>query len=451
VLLIGVSTALYDSSDDVEELTAGNFKHKVIGSDELWLVEFYAPWCGHCKNLAPEWKKAASALKGIVKVGACDMDVHSSVGGPYNVRGFPTIKIFGANKNSPSDYNGGRTAKAIVDEALKAVKDQVNSRLGGGSGGSSGGSRGGGGSGGSCGGGGGGGGSGGSGGSPGEDVVELTDNNFDKEVLNADEAVLVEFFAPWCGHCQRLAPEWSKAASELKGKVKVAALDATQHQQMASQFGVQGYPTIKYFPAGTKTKSSAEDYSGGRTASDIVQFALSRYVENVDPPEVMELTSNSVLAQNCEEKPLCVIAVLGDILETGASGRNDYLEMLTRLGEKYKNKQWGWVWTAANLHSNLEQALGMGGFGYPALAVANIKKKVYVQHTGSFAEDGISDLLRSIAVGRGRTTTLPNGLPQISDVAAWDGKDGVMPVEEDIDLSDVELDDLDEEEGKDEL
>lgn len=62
--------------------------------------------CGHCKSLAPEWKKAAKALKGVVSVGAVDMDVHGSVGGPYNVRGFPTLKIFGANKKSPQDYNG---------------------------------------------------------------------------------------------------------------------------------------------------------------------------------------------------------------------------------------------------------------------------------------------------------------------------------------------------------
>ena len=62
--------------------------------------------CGHCRNLAPAWKQAATALKGVVKVGAVDMDQHQSVGGPYNVRGFPTIKIFGANKQAPSDYNG---------------------------------------------------------------------------------------------------------------------------------------------------------------------------------------------------------------------------------------------------------------------------------------------------------------------------------------------------------
>ena len=81
--------------------------------------------CGHCKMLAPEWKKAAKALQGVVKVGAVDMDQHPSVGGPYNVRGFPTIKVFGANKGSPKDYNGQRTAQSIVDEALAEVKNIV--------------------------------------------------------------------------------------------------------------------------------------------------------------------------------------------------------------------------------------------------------------------------------------------------------------------------------------
>ena len=75
--------------------------------------------------LAPEWQKAAKALQGVVKVGAVDMDQHQSVGGPYNVRGFPTIKIFGANKKSPKEYNGQRTAQSIVDEALAEVKNIV--------------------------------------------------------------------------------------------------------------------------------------------------------------------------------------------------------------------------------------------------------------------------------------------------------------------------------------
>lgn len=52
-----------------------------------------------------------------------------------------------------------------------------------------------------------------------KDVVELTDSNFDSLVLNSEDMWLVEFFAPWCGHCKNLAPQWADAATELKGKV----------------------------------------------------------------------------------------------------------------------------------------------------------------------------------------------------------------------------------------
>ncbi|MQL20649.1 hypothetical protein EI008_27150, partial [Escherichia coli] len=82
-------------------------------------------------------KKAASALKGVAKVGAVDMTQHQSVGGPYNVQGFPTLKIFGADKKKPTDYNGQRTAQAIADSVLAEAKKAVSARLGGKSSGSS--------------------------------------------------------------------------------------------------------------------------------------------------------------------------------------------------------------------------------------------------------------------------------------------------------------------------
>ncbi len=100
-------------------------------------------------------------MKGIVKVGAVDADAHKSIGGQYGVQGFPTIKIFGTNKRSPTNYQGGRTADAIVNEVLNQLKTIANERLGKRGGGSSGGS-----------------GSGSGSGSGGKDAIDLTDDNF---------------------------------------------------------------------------------------------------------------------------------------------------------------------------------------------------------------------------------------------------------------------------------
>ena len=57
----------------------------VYGSDDMWLVEFFAPWCGHCKSLAPEWAAAATELKGKVKLGAVDATVHTVIASRFQV------------------------------------------------------------------------------------------------------------------------------------------------------------------------------------------------------------------------------------------------------------------------------------------------------------------------------------------------------------------------------
>ncbi|XP_015757411.1 PREDICTED: protein disulfide-isomerase A6-like [Acropora digitifera] len=430
--MVALCRALYGSHTDVVELTANNFNSLVMDSDAVWLVEFYAPWCGHCKALAPEWTKAASALKGVIKVGAVDMDnqMNQQLGGQYGIRGFPTIKVFGSNKNSPNDYNGARTAQAIVDSGLSALKSMVKDKLSGGGrrSGSSGGKR-------------------QDGGKAGDekDVIELTDSNFEKEVLNTKDLVLVEFFAPWCGHCQRLAPEWAKVATELKGKVKVGALDATVHTVTAGRYEIRGYPTIKVFSAGAKDSHSIEDYQGPRSASDIIQFALDKLADSIEPPEVLQIVNSQVVKENCEEKPICIVAVLPHILDSGASGRNQYLEIMKSMAEKYKKKMWGWIWSEAGSQSKLEDALGLGGFGYPAMAAVNARKMKYATLKGPFDSAGVDEFLRTVSVGRGSTSPVKGAaLPSVEETAPWDGKDGELPVDEDIDLSDV---DLDEDEG----
>ncbi|XP_046383007.1 protein disulfide-isomerase A6 homolog [Ischnura elegans] len=418
--LVTGAAALYPSSSSVVDLTPSNFDRLVIDSDEVWVVEFFAPWCGHCQKLVPDYTKAANALKGVVKVGAVNADEHNSLAGKYGIKGFPTIKIFGADKKKPEDFNGARSVNGIVEAALQAARAKVEARIGK-SGGSSG---------------------GGSKSGDSKDVVELTDSNFDKVVLASDDMWLVEFYAPWCGHCKNLAPHWAKAASELKGKVKLGALDATAHQSKAMEYDVKGYPTIKFFPAGAKDRSSAEEYNGGRTSSDIVSWALDKFAASVPPPELKEIISEAVLKEACEQHPLCVVVILPHILDCQSECRNKYLETLQKLGDKYKQKVWGWVWAEATAQPEVEEMLEMGGFGYPALAVMNAKKMKYSILRGSFSYDGINEFLRDLSFGRGSTAPVKGAsLPKVRLIEPWDGKDGELPPEEDIDLSDVDLDD----------
>jgi protein disulfide-isomerase A6 len=107
----------------------------------------------------------------------------------------------------------------------------------------------------------------------GSSVLDLIPSNFDKIVFSSSKPALVEFFAPWCGHCKNLAPVFEELAANFAhagDKVSIAKVDADEHKSLGKRFGVQGFPTLKWFDG--KKGSDPEDYNGGRDLESLTKF-----------------------------------------------------------------------------------------------------------------------------------------------------------------------------------
>ncbi|KAL8209657.1 hypothetical protein R6Q57_006389 [Mikania cordata] len=400
--------AFYGSSSPVIQLTPSNFKSKVENSNGVVLVEFFAPWCGHCKALTPTWEKAATVLKGVATVAAIDADAHQSIAQEYGIKGFPTIKVFVPGK-PPIDYQGAREAKPIAEFALQQVKALLKDRLSGKTAGGS------------------------SEKSEPSASVELNSSNFDEMVVKSKDIWMVEFYAPWCGHCKKLAPEWKKAAKNLKGKVKLGHVNCDDEKSLMSRYKVQGFPTILVFGA---DKDSPITYEGARTASAIESFAVVQLETNVAPPEVTELTSTDVMEEKCGSAAICFVAFLPDILDSKAEGRNKYLETLLSIAEKFKRSPYSYVWAAAGKQPELEKNVGVGGYGYPALVALNVKKSVYAPLRSAFERDQIIEFVKMAGLG-GKGTLPLDGTPTIVKTEPWDGKDGEIIEEDEFSLEEL--------------
>lgn len=137
-----------------------------------------------------------------------------------------------------------------------------------------------------------------------DSVLVLTKDNF-QSVVEENEYVLVEFYAPWCGHCKALAPEYAKAAKALADKnspIKLGMVDATEEQELAEKHGIRGYPTLKFFRNGTPI-----EYNGGREKDTIISW-----LEKKTGPPAKELETVADAEEFLKEHNVAVVGFFKD-------------------------------------------------------------------------------------------------------------------------------------------
>ena len=99
-----------------------------------------------------------------------------------------------------------------------------------------------------------------------QSIVELSDANFDQEVLKSEQPVLVDFWAAWCGPCKALAPTVDEVATQYAGKLKVAKMDVDRNQATPMRYGIRGIPALLLF-------------KGGKVADQIVGYVPKETIE----------------------------------------------------------------------------------------------------------------------------------------------------------------------------
>lgn len=250
LLLVGFVYCEEEEAMTALDLSEANFKDQVGSGPHL--IMFFAPWCGHCKRLAPVWEELAvthnKKEEKEVTIAKVDCTQQTALCSAQDVTGYPTLKFFkaGFEKEDGVKYRGNRDLAALERFIQEKLGNEVEEEAVK---------------------------------APASAEAEVKDGlhilsaaSFPSSIEKGD--TFIKFYAPWCGHCIKLAPTWDELAKifEKDDQVKIAKIDCTEHQSVCQENDIRGYPTLAYYRAGQKV----ETYKGARALLDLKDFVSAQ-------------------------------------------------------------------------------------------------------------------------------------------------------------------------------
>ncbi|RYP43434.1 hypothetical protein DL768_009922 [Monosporascus sp. mg162] len=351
-------TAVVAAKSAVLDLIPSNFDQVVLKSGKPTLVEFFAPWCGHCKKLAPVYEELGQAFAGSndVQIAKVDADAEKELGKRFGVQGFPTLKWFDGKSDKPTDYNGGRDLDSLTSFIAEKTGVKAKRKL-----------------------------------EMPSQVEMLTDASF-KEIVGGDKNVLVAFTAPWCGHCKNLAPTWETLAQDFitEPDVVIAKVDAEAENSKATaqEQGVSSYPTIKFFPKGS---TEGELYNGGRSEKELIDFINEKTGTRRVPGGGLDATAGTIdmlnhiaMKYTAGTEKLADLAAEAKKAAEGLAGdaQYKYAEYYVKVFNKLAENE-GWV---AKESARLDNILKKGGLAPAKLDEMQTKSNILKQFLQQVAE-----------------------------------------------------------------
>lgn len=363
-------------------------------SEHLWMIFGYVPSCDVCEEFAGDFDEIAKGFRGILKIGLVNTEEQTELKKELKLdEKEPTLTFFDTNLPAARTYKGELSKEKIIDFSLKLLREKIERQTGifntkG-------------------------------------RVVELNDKNFKKTVLESEEPWLVQFYAPWCPHCQRFGPIYAQLAKDLKHEIKFGSVDGTSQKKLKERYGIKFFPTLTYFPPTTQAKDFPKEFSNNYDKESIIEW-IREFSPDVTV-KITEITDEETLRESCEKAPLCVISFLPKIFECEASCRQEYLNTTAKAAEKFRSNKWGWVWTEAGAQSGIEKALDVGGSGYPTMVAVSVKKMKYSVLRGAYTVKSIKEFLIGIASGKWEASPIKEKeMPKIETLVAWDGSDKIL-------------------------